>query len=391
MNQEVKNRVLICSIRLPNKNGKGDQTLMYNRLKFLLEKKYAVDLIYFDIGKNQKLDIDNELLQLHPIKFSYIESFKNLLTGLFSKTPFQVIFFKSISYMNTFNLLVNKRNYAFIYSCLIRNNENIFSSDKATNIYIDAVDSMTLNFYRRMKSTSNLFFRLIIRIEYLRLQTYEKVLLSKKNIKKIFLVSPIDKSYFPENLAINIPLGVNINNFPIRKRIITNDIIFFGNLNYFPNVNAIHWFVIQCWPKIVKKLPKTKLLIVGSNPEASIKRLQTDKIIVTGRVPSINDYLQNASISVAPLFDGSGMQNKILESMSCGVPVITTNIGFGGISSEAKDFISIYDDPKEFSDACIELILNKEKNYQFGYESRQFIEKNHCVEVVNNKFIKELN
>ena len=379
----------MCCIRPPAKDGKGDQVHMYNRLNFLLKNKYKVDLIYFEMDKNKKTDFDNELLQEYPIKFSY-RIHKNLIYSIFTKTPFQVMFFKSNKYKQTFNLFLQKRKYSFIYSCLIRNNENIATTIKSFDIYIDAIDSMALNALRRMNNTKNFLLKNIIKIEYLRLKNYEKNILNKKNIKKIFFSITYRQRVLPHQELSERSFRDRCNQFPFRKKVRTNDIVFFGNLNYFPNVQAVHWFVGKCWPKIIKVLPNTRLLIVGAHPTRCIKKLNSNKIIVTGRVLSINKYLQSASISIAPLFNGSGMQFKILEAMCSGVPVITTNIGLGGISDEAKKFTLIHDDPTDFARESVKLILNKEKNLRIGRLSRRFIEENHCSRIINNKFIKEI-
>lgn len=108
--------------------------------------------------------------------------------------------------------------------------------------------------------------------------------------------------------------------------------LFVGVMDYKPNVDAVVWFVERVWPKIVARQPDAEFRIVGMNPSTTVYRLgQVPGVVVTGKVPSVVEYFQSADLFVAPFSIARGIQNKILQAMACGLPVITTPVGAQGI------------------------------------------------------------
>ena len=124
--------------------------------------------------------------------------------------------------------------------------------------------------------------------------------------------------------------GVDTNGFKflsessIKKTI---DLIFVGNMGYYPNIQAMEFFIQKIYPRVKKFQKDIKVYIVGTNPKRVIKSMaNNENVFVTGFVDDVKKYLYRSKIFIAPVQSGSGIQNKILEAMSCGVPVITTSI-----------------------------------------------------------------
>ena len=133
-----------------------------------------------------------------------------------------------------------------------------------------------------------------------------------------------------------------------------------------------------------------ELVIAGKNPSNELKKQVSAyrNVWCTGYVKSMADELNKASIAVAPMKSGSGMQGKILEAMSCGLPVITTSLGKGSIGAKNKDGLFIADSPEEFVDLIGRFISNKELSRNYGEKARRYIEKNHDVNSLKNKLSK---
>ena len=99
-------------------------------------------------------------------------------------------------------------------------------------------------------------------------------------------------------------------------------LVFTGAMDYWPNVDAVTWFATEVLPRLREVHPQLRLHIVGRSPTAAVRALSSDAVAVTGTVPDVRPYLQHAAVVVAPLRLARGIQNKILEAMAMGRPVV---------------------------------------------------------------------
>jgi sugar transferase (PEP-CTERM/EpsH1 system associated) len=99
-------------------------------------------------------------------------------------------------------------------------------------------------------------------------------------------------------------------------------LVFTGAMDYWPNVDAMAWFVPTAMPSLRQAWPAAKLYIVGRNPAPAVRALAGDAVVVTGAVNDVRPYLQHARVVVAPLRVARGIQNKILEAMAMARPVV---------------------------------------------------------------------
>jgi len=129
-------------------------------------------------------------------------------------------------------------------------------------------------------------------------------------------------------------------------------IVFTGAMDYRPNIDAVVWFAHEVFPSVRREHPRAEFWIVGANPSAAVRRLSAQPgVNVTGRVPDIRPYISNADCAVAPLRIARGVQNKVLEAMAMGKPVVGTQAALEGISAipgrdalmarDASEFISL--------------------------------------------------
>jgi glycosyltransferase involved in cell wall biosynthesis len=163
-------------------------------------------------------------------------------------------------------------------------------------------------------------------------------------------------------------------------------IIFTGNMDYKPNIDAVLWFYRNCWNKLKGSIPNIHFIIAGSSPHKEIKGLAKDgSITITGRVPSIADLINGSHISIAPMQSGSGMQFKILESMACGVPVVTTSIGLGDIRALANQEVFVADLPDLFTEIVLMLLQSNNLRDSVGERGLRYIHANHSWCVLNQK------
>lgn len=180
---------------------------------------------------------------------------------------------------------------------------------------------------------------------------------------------------------------VNIPDVSLIAKHETNDrIIFIGKMNYEPNVVAVIYFAECIFPNIQKYYPHSQFIIVGAHPDERVKKLAERKgITVTGYVDSIELYLQTASIVVAPMLTGAGIQNKIIQAMAYGCCVVTTSIGAEGLAIYNNE-IAIADEDRVMVQIILLLLGNPEKRREMGRLARAYVIENLSEEVISKQF-----
>jgi len=102
-------------------------------------------------------------------------------------------------------------------------------------------------------------------------------------------------------------------------------LVFTGAMDYWPNADAVIWFVAEVLPRLREHWPRLHFHIVGRSPTPAVQALAGEAVSVTGTVPDVRPYLQHAAAVVAPLRLARGIQNKILEAMAMGRPVVAAS------------------------------------------------------------------
>jgi sugar transferase (PEP-CTERM/EpsH1 system associated) len=134
---------------------------------------------------------------------------------------------------------------------------------------------------------------------------------------------------------------------------------FTGDMSYFPNVEAVTYFARKVLPLIRRSVPGTQFLIVGRNPGPKVRMLaKIDGVEVTGFVPDVREYLARMQVAVAPFSIAAGIQNKILEAMAFGIPVVCTSRAAQGLSSGAAGAVETADGSEEMAAKIVNLLGN---------------------------------
>jgi GT2 family glycosyltransferase len=134
-----------------------------------------------------------------------------------------------------------------------------------------------------------------------------------------------------------------------------NDFVFIGGFEHPPNIDAMLWFVSAILPRIVANLPTAKLHMIGSKMPPAIRDLANDHVIAHGYVEDVEPFLSSCVLSVAPLRYGAGVKGKINQSMSFGLPVVSTSCGAEGMHLTHGHDILIADEPADFAQQVVRL------------------------------------
>ena len=175
------------------------------------------------------------------------------------------------------------------------------------------------------------------------------------------------------------PNGVDANYFsPSEEKYNTNAISFIGRMDYYPNQQSMLEFCSKTLPLIKEIIPDVQLFIVGADPSEAIKRLEDiPGVTVTGSVPDVRPYVRQTAAMVAPLNIARGTQNKILEAMSMGVPVVSSTSAAGGIDAIAGQHFLVAKKPHEYCKHLVELMQNADHRASFSVAGRARVLSNH--------------
>jgi sugar transferase (PEP-CTERM/EpsH1 system associated) len=156
-------------------------------------------------------------------------------------------------------------------------------------------------------------------------------------------------------------------------------ISFIGRMDYYPNQECMSRFCEQVWPLLRAHRSNLKLLIVGADPSPAMRQLgERPGVTVTGSVPDVRPYVRKSAVMVAPLAIARGTQNKILEAMAMGVPVVTSRVAAGGVDAEAGAHLVVADSPREQAEAIIRLLDSPAERHRLALAGRQRVLSHHA-------------
>jgi polysaccharide biosynthesis protein PslH len=154
-------------------------------------------------------------------------------------------------------------------------------------------------------------------------------------------------------------------------------LLFFGAMNYHPNIQGVDYFVKEVLPKIIAKVPNTKLRIVGQQPDQSILALAGPNVEIVGFVDDPRPLLDRAAAMVVPLLIGGGTRFKIVEGMAMSTPIVSTGIGAEGLDVEHGKHLLLADDSDGLARETVRLLKDHALGQRLGAEARQVAERSY--------------
>jgi hypothetical protein len=154
--------------------------------------------------------------------------------------------------------------------------------------------------------------------------------------------------------------------------------VFLGRMDYYPNIDGVLDFAKRIFPLIQAAVPEVEFRIIGSNPTPAVQRLrEMPGVTVTGFVRDTRPFLNDAVVSVAPLRMARGTQNKILESMAMGIPVVATSEAAKGVAAIPEQHILIGNTPDAFARQVIGLLKDGKLRADLSKAGRERVEQAH--------------
>ncbi|MDP3537310.1 MAG: TIGR03087 family PEP-CTERM/XrtA system glycosyltransferase [Azonexus sp.] len=326
--------ILYLVHRLPYPPNKGDKVRSYNLLKHLLKHHRVYLGTFIDdpedeqhIATLQGMCADLHVARIDP-RFAKIRSLNGLLAG----EPLTLRYYRDAGLQDWVDTTsrINKIESAVVFSSAMA---QYVQERQRMPVVIDFVDVDSAK-WAQYAPKHRWPMSWLYKREGELLLSYERQMAAKAS--RSFFVTEAEVALFkrlaPE-CGIRVEAmcnGVDADYFspdPERVSPYAPDeipVVFTGAMDYWPNVDAVTWFVSEVLPSLIQRLPRIRFHIVGRSPTPEVMALAGDKVSVTGTVPDVRPYLQHAGVVVAPLRIARGIQNKILEAMAMERPVIAT-------------------------------------------------------------------
>ncbi|NOT16328.1 MAG: TIGR03087 family PEP-CTERM/XrtA system glycosyltransferase [Methylotenera sp.] len=390
--------LLFLAHRIPYPPNKGDKIRSYHFLKYLSEH-FNVHLGTFvdDPNDNEYTHVLDKLCtttfyqNINPL-FSKFKCLKGLLTG----EPLSLPYYNNIAMQEWVNSTIKKYsiNKVLVFSSVMAK----FVQYHDVDMIVDFVD-VDSDKWRQYAESKKFLSAWIYQRESNYLLRYEKHIAQQSKLS--FFVSKQEsdlfKSLAPEAVSkiTYVNNGVNIDYFSPENSYISpypeciDAIVFTGAMDYWANVDAVKWFADHVFSEISCNFPALKFYIVGSKPSKEVLALTSASIVVTGAVDDVRPYIAHAKLAVAPLRIARGIQNKVLEAMAMGKPVIATSAAMEGIAYTEKQAVFVADDPKIMA----HLLTDSLSHYpSTAHNNRQFVTEwfsweqncNHLIKLIKD-------
>jgi glycosyltransferase involved in cell wall biosynthesis len=290
----------------------------------------------------------------------------------------QVAYYRSPEMTRLVRERVARERYDLVYVHLIRMAE--YARGLPLPKLIGLQISQALNLERMVAHVSDPARRFFYRVEMAKVRPYEASVCA--DFDRVFLVGARDV----EEIAKTAPVGNAVvqphgQDVPPLARVRAarrepGSIVMSGVMATYTNVNAASWFAREIFPRVERALPEASFWIVGRQPQREVMALaRPPRVVVTGEVPDVYDWLLRAEVGVAPLRIGAGMQNKLVQAMASELPVVATSVANEGIGATPEAHLLLRDEPQAFADAVIGLLKDGAARERIGRAARAFVEQ----------------
>lgn len=373
----MKPKLVFLTSRFPFPLEKGDKLRAYHQIRTLTRKFdiYLISIADYTIGKKELENILPMVRELHVIKISPLQRILSIFKALWSDVPFQVAMFEDPHAARYIRHIITEIQPNHIFCQLARIAPYVMDLPYAKTL--DYMDAFGIGMLRRA-SVTGMFSGLLYKLEAKRMLRFEQRIFDRFDYHTV--ISEQDKAELqPRNKKpIHIiPNGIDERFFLRNSGEKDFDLLFVGNMGYLPNVEAAEFIAKSILPLCP---PSVRLMIAGARPHKRVRRLQSQRVTITGWMDDIADAYARAKIFVAPIWSGTGQQNKILEAMAMGLPCITTTAVNNAINAAPEKEIFIAEAPKQFADLIQYLLDNPQKAAAIGNAGKSFVKQNYSWE-----------
>jgi glycosyltransferase involved in cell wall biosynthesis len=370
------------------------RTRSYNLIRHL--SKAGHDVVVFTVGSGsieraEAVSLQAECREVNFHRLPAWRSVVNCLLALPTPVPLQSVYSwdRHLALQLTAALRSRESPYDVVHVEHLRGSRfGRFVMEQFPDIPIvwDSVDCISYLFEQAGRNNSNFFGKTITRFELGRtrlaeaelIRIFDHVLTTSEADKNALLRLPSQDGE-PSPVSI-LPGGVDLEYFHPNPgiQVEPDSLVFSGKMSYHANIAMAAHLVEQIMPRVWQSRPHVHLFIVGKDPGRRVIEFAKNPYIhVTGTVEDIRPHLWKASVAVVPLIYGAGIQNKIIEAMACGTPVVTSSRALSALKVQAGRDLLVGDDLDAFASQILRLLDVPELRLQVGSAGLNYVKAHH--------------
>lgn len=379
-------RVLQLCNKAPYPPNDGSSIAIYNMGQGFISN--GVELYVLTINTKKHFKKDSDVPQEYRTKANYQSVFENTdvsafgaLKNLFSGESYFVSRFYFSAFENKLieKLKANTFDVIQLEGLFVATYIPVIKKYSKAKIVLRAHNIEYLIWERHLKNEPSLFKKMYLGLQTRRLKRFELKVLNE--IDSIVTITDVDKSVF-EKEGFKKPIytcitGVDVEQY--RKKTGTvrkpKTIFHFASMDWMPNIEAVEWFLSNCWKNVLKQVPDAKFVMAGRHMPQKLAKLKLPNVQVVESVKDSKVFYNEHEIMVVPLLSGSGLRIKLIEGLAYGKAIVSTSIGAEGINYTSGKNMLIADTATDFTQAVVELLRDDTKRQTLEQGALNFAEK----------------
>lgn len=314
--------------------------------------------------------------------------------ALLGTTPLQVAYARSERFAEAVKQLYEQRGFDAIHVEHLRGIASMETLLGKYPLVWDAVDCISLLSKQTMAEGPSRSVRMVARVEYERTRRYEARMLSflpativtserdrqaMIELRRLYTRDLVSSDDALGNGIQVIPNGVDLEYFrPMPQERRRLNLVFSGKMSYHANIATALYLYRHIMPLIWEQRPEVTLTIVGSKPSKAVQALAQDpRVEVTGYVDDLRPYIARAEVMPCPMVYSVGIQNKALEAMALGTPVVVSRQAAESLGAQPGRDLLVADSAREFAQATLRLLDDAEMRASLTQNGRAYVEQHH--------------
>ena len=378
-------KICILTPRFPFPENGGDVLRINNIARYLKVKGHSLVLV--SLSDTDQPDIEGAKTLYDYVYVTHRNHALSLIHGLFfmlSGRPIQCGYYHSSAYRKLLKEVVEHEQPDLFISHLLRMSPYLEHLHVEAQSIVEMTDALSKTYVMSANAKGGGLKKWVYNVERNLIRKYEQHVIH--TFPKVVLVSQADVDFLrqsalpPHISALSLKMytnGVNCMD-QLPDAYDENKICFVGNMRTLQNQDAVLYFVKDVFPLIKKEKPTAKFYIVGAEPSQSIQDLASDDVVVTGFVDDLEANISDSCLAVAPVRVAAGIQNKVLVTMGCGLPVVMSSLISKAIP-ELRDGENCFicDEAEDIARRCLQLMEDSAIRDTLGRNGYEMVRQNY--------------